>query len=322
MLIKRVAVITAIFLLLLNISNLSAQEERPIPVGTLQCGDIVEGEIVSGVSQITINPLGHEITLDDYFLQVAAGTTINLTVSPLGRSFNVGFALLDSGYNDVFHSNAVIEGEPEELIDYPLGSSNQVLRILGTEPGNNRNRSDRYFYENGGGNDKAGLFFGAYEIRLGCMQDGVVIEPGDALRQPESESLPPAPAFSGYGFPGITPVDFASAFRLPLAVGAQSEGEIPAAGTAVLGFYFTGNAGDTLDLSFERVSGNLNLGLVVLSADNQVAYMSALVSSQTMSSRFSLPSSGEYTVGIFRIDLIPPAAPEATRFRLTAELNP
>lgn len=30
----------------------------------------------------------------------------------------------------------------------------------------------------------------------------------------------------------------------------------------------------------------------------------------------------DYTIGIFRIDLLPPAAPEATAFQLQATLNP
>lgn len=180
--------------------------------------------------------------------------------------------------------------------------------------------------------DKAGTLnyfngagIGLFTLNVGCtLRDGTVIEPGQAVaaEPTEAPSLPAGPSFTGVGFPGLPPVDFTSAFRLPLTLGAPTEGEIPVSGSAVLGLYFSASAGDTLDLNFERLSGNLNLGLVVLSAENQVAYMAALVSSQTMTSRLTLPTAGEYTVGIFRLDLIPPAAAEATRFRVSAQLNP
>ncbi|MDX1992250.1 MAG: hypothetical protein SF029_07665, partial [bacterium] len=78
----------------------------------------------------------------------------------------------------------------------------------------------------------------------------------------------------------------------------------------------------TLDLSFTRISGNLNLGLVVLYGDNTVVFQASLITSQTLSTRFILPETGTYTIGIFRIDLLPPDAPEATAFQIQATLNP
>ncbi len=132
----------------------------------------------------------------------------------------------------------------------------------------------------------------------------------------------PEPAFSGIGFPGLAPVDFAAAFRLPLQMGTANQGEIPPAGNAVLGFTFDANAGDKLDLSFTRVSGNLNLGLVVLSADNKVVFQASLVTSEMLTTRFMLPSAGQYTIGVFRIDLLPPENPEATAFQVQAMVNP
>ncbi|MBX3016154.1 MAG: hypothetical protein KF832_31825 [Caldilineaceae bacterium] len=52
-------------------------------------------------------------------------------------------------------------------------------------------------------------------------------------------------------------------------------------------------AGDMLDLSYTRVSGNMNLGLVVLSADNHVFFQASLVTSESLSARFILPEEGQ-----------------------------
>lgn len=99
-------------------------------------------------------------------------------------------------------------------------------------------------------------------------------------------------------------------------------GAITPNGGEIMGFTLDAAAGDTLDLAVNRVSGNLNLGLVVLSADNKVVFQASLVTSQTLNTRFTLPSAGTYTIGVFRVDLLPPAAPEATAFQVTGTLNP
>lgn len=104
--------------------------------------------------------------------------------------------------------------------------------------------------------------------------------------------------------------------------GTPMSAAITPAGGETIGFTFDANAGDTLDLSFTRLSGNLNLGLAVLSANNEVVYQASLVTSQTMTTRFTLPSTGRYSIGVFRIDLLPPAAPEATAFQIQGVLNP
>jgi hypothetical protein len=304
----------------LGANTVFAQTETEIR-GNIQCGDVVEGEVISGRSQTASNPYGGstDITFDAYNLQVQAGTRINLTVQPLGNTFNAAFVLRDSGENDVLLVNDNADGQVEQLIDFQLGSSNQVLRIMGVIPGD---VGTDYFYRSyNGGPYNAGQYFGAYQISLGCtLRDGTVIEPGDPLTQGGS-TQPIAVAPPAFGFPGLQSVDFASAFRLPLTIGTPTQGEIPSSEDAVLGFRFNGSAGDSLDLNFERTSGNLNLGIVVLSADNQVAYMAALVTSESMNSRFTLPSTSEYTIGVFRISLIPPDSPEATGFTITATLD-
>lgn len=83
-----------------------------------------------------------------------------------------------------------------------------------------------------------------------------------------------------------------------------------------LGFTLNATAGDTLDLSYARVSGNMNLGLVVLSANNDVFFQASLVTSESLTTTFTLPEAGEYTIGVFRISLVEPDEIEPTVFQL------
>jgi len=128
--------------------------------------------------------------------------------------------------------------------------------------------------------------------------------------------------FSGNGFPGLPAVDFGNVARIPLISGMAMTGAITPTGSEILGYVLDANAADMLLLDFNRLSGNLNIGMVVLSADNRVVFQASLVTSSVLSSTFVLPSTGTYTVGVFRIDLLPLAQPEPTAFQITATLNP
>jgi hypothetical protein len=117
-------------------------------------------------------------------------------------------------------------------------------------------------------------------------------------------------------------VDFGAAIQLPIIAGAPSVGAITGSGSEVFGYTLDGaSAGQTLSLDFTRLSGNLNLGMVVLSANNEVVFQASLVTSQTLSTTIPLPSAGQYTIGVFQISLLPPAAPEPTTFQLNTALN-
>ena len=72
---------------------------------------------------------------------------------------------------------------------------------------------------------------------------------------------------------------------------------------------------------FTRQSGNLNLGLVVLSADNKVFFQTSFVTSSALSTTLTLPTAGKYTIGVFRISLVEPTKAEATAFELKAQLR-
>jgi len=276
-----------IVLFLLNASIIYDVEAQQL---TLECGDRFESELTTAQPD------------QDYQMLINAGTTINLAATPIGNTFNVDLFLNDASGSRIAAATVGGQGQSEEIIDLIVSSTNPVLIVDG--------RSSS---------------IGAYTLTLGCtLRDGTVIEPGDEAPQITSNpnTSPAQPAFSGFGFPGLAAQDFSQGVTVPLTLGSPNAGRISDGFVGIFGFSFSGNAGDLMDLSFERSSGNLNLGLAVISADSEVVYQASLINAESMSARFTLPSDGEYTIGVFRIDLLPPASPEATAFQIISTLNP
>jgi hypothetical protein len=145
-----------------------------------------------------------------------------------------------------------------------------------------------------------------------------VIEPGDSLTITSSIST-----FSGFGFPGLAPVDFSQGVTIPLTLGgAANNGEISDGFTGIFGYRFSANAGDRFLLQFTRQSGNLNLGLAVITTNNVVVFESTLMNSNVLLTNFTLPITGDYTIGVYRSELLQPTNPEATSFEITGTINP
>jgi hypothetical protein len=177
---------------------------------------------------------------------------------------------------------------------------------------------------------------GVYTLYVECIKrDGTIIKPGavqtpipviPATESPAEATSPPQAAatpFTGIGFPGVPPVDFSNMFKLEFQDGVPTPAQIaPGFKDVVVGFTFNAATGDVLDLSYTRQSGNLNLGLVVLFPQSQVYFQSSLVTSDRLNTRLTLPEAGEYTIGVFQINLVAPAAPEETSFELIGKLNP
>ncbi len=99
-------------------------------------------------------------------------------------------------------------------------------------------------------------------------------------------------------------------------------GGVTPSGGEILGYLVNGNEGDVLELHFTRLSGNLNLGLVVLSQNNELIFQASLITTNSLTAQLTLPSTGDYTVGVFRVDLLPPDTPEPTSFQIQAVVNP
>jgi len=60
----------------------------------------------------------------------------------------------------------------------------------------------------------------------------------------------------------------------------------------------------------------MNPGPVVLSEKNEVFFQASLVTTESLSTRFTLPAAGQYTIGVFRLSLVEPVQVELTVFQL------
>jgi hypothetical protein len=304
--------VSYIFSLLIFTLPALAQEEvqrnAPMPV---ECGTIVPREFF------------HNAEEQAFAINVDAGTILDVSVVPLGQ-LNTFIIITGPTNLGVAVSNAqmtpnevrVVTLEPQPRITTSkLGSTGTyTIRVVNTKFVHARAyvfAEDRYDmgYHPGG--------IGAYSLYIGCtLPDGRIIKPGNPTPPvlPSDDVEPPA-----FGFPGLDPVDFAGAEPLPLEIGS---GRINSNSNEVEAFYFEADAGDILQLDLQRRAGNLNLGLVVLSAENQVVSYGGLITGDTFSTRITLPSTGQYTIGVFRVELLPPADPQATAFQITGTLNP
>jgi hypothetical protein len=289
---KKQIYLLSLFVLLFTyqVSSLSARQGIE-----LNCGDILEAE--TSPNQ----------TVHEYILNASAGTSINLRVEPLSPTFNVGIEVFDGGGSRLSRINAYAQGLAEVVENFVLPSSNLRLHIGGHFP----------TYENVYGFDD---YLGAYTIYLGCtLRDGTVIEPGDTPIESNHSQIP---TFSGFGFSGLAAQDFIDGVFVPFVIGEPNIGRITANFNSVFGYTLNATESETFTLDFTRVSGNLSLALAVLSPDSETVFQAILVTSDMLSTRFTLPSTGQYTIGVYKIDLLPPDSPEPTAFQITGTLNP
>lgn len=165
--------------------------------------------------------------------------------------------------------------------------------------------------------------YGEFQFAVSCTRDGAEFDESVTIQiMPTNQSDSIESQFSGIGFPGLLPVDFSSVARIPLTSDSSSiTGAITTNGQEILGYTLDADTGSRVDLTINRLSGNLSIGVVVLSEDNKTIFQASLVTSTSLTTSLILPSSGRYTFGIFRIELVPLDNPEATAFELSVKLG-
>jgi hypothetical protein len=280
----------AFLLLMFTLVNQVRAQISPTPV---KCGDVITGEVTQ------------EINVRSYLIDLLPGDLLNLQAAPIGGTFAAQLAVYDSPNNLLAHNWNLTPATPVNL----------SVEVSST---------DTYKINVHGPNLRV---YGAYTLYIGCeLNTGSVVEPQQMpgeQRAPDQVSAQPTSLPTNFiGFPGLPPVDFANAVKLPLMAATPMAGAITPNGGEIIGFTIDAAANDKLDLAVNRLSGNLNLGVVILSPDNKVVFYGGLITSESLSTRLTLPSAGQYTIGVFRVDLLPPSAPEATAFQVTGTLNP
>lgn len=294
------------------------------------CGDIVENEFVNNAEDhIYLLPMQPKESFD--VALEPAGDDLKTVIAIYGPS---GLRIKISGeygefypdwwVNQVSQAPKLTSGRLSATGFYKIRVANTAVQVKGHQD----MASDKLRIEDpllGG--------VGAYTLFIGCTKADQVtrIEPGDLPQlTPTLAPLPSStplstfpdsvPTFTGVGFPGLAPVDFSSVAKVPLLLDTVMTGVIPT-GNEILGFTLNAEAGDTLDLIYTRASGNMNLGLVVLSENNEVFFQASLVTSESLSTRFTLPEAGQYTIGVFRISLVEPETVEPTVFQLKGTIT-
>lgn len=286
-------ILTAIFTSIPRMSL--AQAGTPI-----ECGDIIEAQFMAPYS-----PHLYSIALNSNdFIKIEVVRAGSYLDSALELHTPADTVLLDTGvtttsgqpYGYAGYFNPVINAE-----GVPLTGIYTIFHANGQQDGNS---------------------VGEYTMYISCILDGIEIPAGSNIVAPANlPTVVPAPDLTLFGFPGLAPVDFGLAMTTALQIGTPVSGRIPPGVGAIFGYTFNGNTGDEIEMVFRRTGGNLNLSIVVLSADNQVIFQASLTQGDTLSTRFTLPTTGEYIIGVSEISLIPPASPEPTSFEITTSVN-
>lgn len=271
------------------------------------CGSIVE------------NNFSQNLQEHKYVIALNAGDKITVSAVPLGDTLQLYLQFYDPAGNTLYYMNNAAR-TPTYTSGVLSAKGNYTIVVA---------------------NFRAGV--GQYTLSIECtLRDGSVIKPGTAPATAPAAASPrpaatasaagataaPAAAapttttFAGVGFPGLPPVDFSRVAKLSLASGTPITATLSPGFSDIVGFTVDAKAGDSYELTYTRLSGNLNLGIVILYPKDQVFFQTSLVTSDRLSTRLSLPAAGQYTIGVYRIGLVEPAKPEDTSFQLLGRLNP
>ncbi|MEP7285516.1 MAG: hypothetical protein ABI947_07090 [Chloroflexota bacterium] len=252
----------------------------------IKCGDVLDAEFA------------YDNDYQDFFIDMAAGDRLLVSGKVVGEHLNFQFSFYGPTGQLIFDDFNNRRSAPSYDSGILSARGTYALRASPDNPG-------------------------AYTLFVSCaLHDGSQIKAGDKTPNPTKQpGNTNAATFSGVGFPGLPPVDFSNVAKIPLTIGTPITGAVTPKGGEILGYTLDAKAGDKIQLSYKRLSGNLNVGLVVLSADNKVVFLAGLVTSDTFATTLTLPTPGQYTIGLFRIDLMQPDKPAPTAFQVEVATN-
>lgn len=164
---------------------------------------------------------------------------------------------------------------------------------------------------------------GLYSFTVNCSGVSVTPQPSSTKSSSPSTANNPVPTLpiDFFGFRGLPAVDFANASDQALELDTPLTDAIDSNATAASTYSFEAKAKQSLDLNFKRLSGNVNMGIVVIGPDKKTLFQVSLIESDTFNTTIKLPADGKYTIGVYRVELNPPAKPKATSFELTATVK-
>lgn len=243
--------------------------QQALAQSPIQCGTILEAEL-------TVDNDEHL-----YLIDLAPGDTVHINTQKIGQSLELKVILLDP----TLHRVAISSGGTVNL--EPTVSSTGVYTI----------QIDGLYSSD----------FGAYTLRVGCtLRNGAIISPGDIISSnPISNEVVTVNTFSGYGFPGLAPVEFAAPLETPLITNQVNNLAMASGVTnTAIAYTYEASAGSTGTLSIKRAAGEMPLGVVVINkSNNSIVFMSGLVSTNSVLAEIVFPSNDVYAIGFFSLSL-------------------
>lgn len=257
----------------------------------VNCGDIIESNFAENAEMHVYN------------LQLEAGATFTVVGDPLGDTLKFSMVMyapnenwIDSTGGSYYTTNYA---DPSITSGVVSANGNYVIRVSNNSF--ERGNPGRIYDTNGG--------VGIYTLYISCqLRNGTVINAGDSPPNIEDgqednvESAPPPtaqPAFA-FGFPGVAPVNFEGGIEIPIQVGQPFT--VPVGDNVGL-YTFEIQESRDVTMNIARVSGDISLGVVVINrANNDIIFLSGLPSSNNLSVELSLTASGQYVIGLFRLE--------------------
>lgn len=259
-----------------------------VPVFTLaqanievECGDIVENEFTESYQP------------QSYSINLSAGTSLQVSGAPLGETLQLAIGVIAP------NERMVAANDPDGSYNYPNSEPFVNSGVLSANGDYTLMAYNGYFYTGRPWSDNRDYGVGVYTLFIGCtLRDGTVIQPGD---NPDIEptEIPRTP-FSGYGFPGLSSIDFSNGIEIPITTSQPLP--IPV-GSDVTLLTYDGVAGTTATLSILRMSGDISVGITVINqSDNNIIFLGGMPYTDNLSANLTFPTDGTYVIGIFRLD--------------------
>jgi len=276
----------------------------------VNCGDVIEGEFTKNIE-------GFSYTID-----LAPGDSVVINGSQIGDKLKYAVGLFSPTGLEIGRSkDGYVSKSPSVESGILSGRGMYLIRVANSYLGSDGDVSTNLSYTGG---------TGVYSLAISCkLKGGKFIGPSGATESTDetapntsvvTNTQPSTLPFSGNGFPGLAPVDFSNVTKIPL-VTSQSVTFSPT-GSDVFGLTVDAKAGDKFSLNYTRLSGNVNLGLAVLSASNEVIFQASLVTSDMLTTTFTFPTAGTYTIGLFRVNLVTVANPQPTQIVINGKIIP
>lgn len=266
--------IVALFVVTLMAATVHAQPTDPIPV---QCGSTATGIVIEH---------GEGNMAQVYLIELSPGDTLTASASVRGDfpelRLNIGvFSPTEQNLNGFadWHIGEYYE-HPTKMIEVGPLRENGVYEVI-VLAGDT----------------------GAYTLEVGCtLADGTVIEPGSVAPIEALEAV----SFSGFGFAGLKPVDFNDLPVIPVSFGQLYTDSLTSTGNEPSLYSYEAQANTSVKLSITRVSGDLSIGVAIVSVeDNSLIFMAGMPFADSISSQVTFPTNGVYIIGVFRLDVPP-----------------